>query len=196
MNKLDKDTDNLVALGHDVRTWFKDEEYMQWEGSHIWLGYCGMIPGFAWIAMLEMLYAKKQGTTEEARQYLCKLEDYLFEGFALSKGHYAVNQLLRLDHEIKMVCDTYRIEPDTIITMKMALDVIFAGRSSFYQRDFACGFEDKSVPDAPIVYGAMRLAADLAGVETPDSLQGRNATELGVMSYGMAVFPLTEFIGK
>ena len=78
----------------------------------------------------------------------------------------------------------------------MILGIILPNRLSKYQEDWkypilrlAEGQRDLDMT----CYVAMRLAADLTGIVTPESLVGHVAADLGIEKYGMAYLALTSF---
>ena len=113
----------------------------------------------------------------------------------MEKTNVRVRDALPLRSERSMFCNAHPATEDTKVRMSMLLGIIFSNRSKNYQRDWAAGWISNGV-HAPAEYAAMRLAADLTGIETPDSLQGFTAEQLAIESYGSALDPLISFAAE
>jgi hypothetical protein len=102
---------------------------------------------------------------------------------------------LALQSERDAFCDAYNLIDEELATFGTLLPFVFPKRLRRYQWDWFYGFRSDNV-HAPMEYAAMRLAADLTGIETPECIDGMTAMELGVKEYASALMPISEFISR
>jgi len=184
----------IINAGKDVSAWFMHEDTLQWEHANLWTAMCGTIPAFACVIVHEIHKSGEKTLSLNQRDFFKSIENYLFKVYKLDADSFVmpIRTCLPLLYERQEVCKDFGVTEDTLVTMAMIMGIIFPNRLRRYQRDWVAGFSSNSI-HAPAEYAAMRLAADLTGIETPESLVGHNATDLGIMSYGSALTPLLEF---
>jgi hypothetical protein len=193
--KLELALKSIGQAGRNTQQWFQHEDSLQWEHAQRWCLFSGTISAFAFVVTFESFLG--QATTLSAEQiiFFKSIENMLFNLYREDSDEYTVQlcQCLPLMTERREVCDTFDIKEDTYVTMDLILGIIFPRRSHRYQMDWATGFPPSKGFDGIAEYAAMRLAADLMGVETTGSLAGTTAAELGIVQYGGALVALTDF---
>jgi hypothetical protein len=194
-NKVETAIKHITIAGRHTAEWFQDEETLQWQHADRWSAICGTIPAFAFVIMHEMSKSKFPASPSTQKEFFKSIEDILFKMYEEDRLSYTVpvKQCLALLPERRKVCEAVNCSEDTIVPMDTVLSVIFPDRLCLYQTDWAAGFLSSRALGLS-EYAAMRLAADLTGVATPQNLVGRTANDLGIMPFGTASFVLTEFV--
>jgi len=185
----------ITGGGHEVSTRFKDEKYLQWEHAQLWTSFCGTIPALAFVITHELFKNSSPSLKMAQHAFISATEEALFNIYRqYAKGKTVrIRDCLPLASERLEVCRTCGTSEDTYVTMDMILGIIFPKRLHNYQIDWAAGFTSGRL-DALTPYSAMRLAADISGVQTPQSLVGKTARELGITGYDLALSALIEFV--
>jgi hypothetical protein len=173
---------------------FQHEPSLQWHGAERWVLYCATIPAFALVIKFEMFGELSLVPTPAQDAFFKSVEDKLFEGYRQRHPdtHGTLHECLPLRSEREHVCRALTTDKDTMVAFDLLLGIIFPNRLRRYQRDWGCGFASPGVHGLP-EYAAMRFAADMTGIETPSSLEGYTAHDLGIEKYGSALIVLTEF---
>lgn len=181
----------IIDAGQSTSQWYQHEESLQWNQAQLWVTFCGTISTFASLIAIESISAPQD---KRNREFFKSLEDALFAIYnEYSKLHMvSLRACIPLESERVVVRNTFNISDNTQMRMDTILGVIFPIRLQVYQKDLIQGYASERI-HAPYDYLAMRLAAHLTGIETPVSLVGHTAHELGIMSYGSALTPLFEF---
>lgn len=173
---------------------FQHEPQLQWEGAQRWVFYCATIPAFGLVIKFEMFGKLSLTPTPEQHDFFKSLEDKLFEVYRQDEHDNCgtIRDCLPLAAERDLVCKTLRADEDTIVTFDHLLGLVFPNRLHVYQKDWGCGLVSPGVHGLP-EYAAMRFAADMRGIPTPQSLKGFTAHDLGIENYGSALILLSEF---
>ena len=165
---------------------------LKWEGARDWVACCAAIPTFAFIVKFEILKKGFTGT-EEDHYCFAQLEKFIFKMYSATspEARFSIDTCLPLIGERREVYSAIGVESDALVDLSLIFGIIFPNRSHLYQVDWANGLAPSN-PCAPAEYAAMRFAADLTGITTPQSLVGRTAAELKINAFGSAHAGLTE----
>lgn len=201
-NKVETTVKLLANAGREASEWFQGENTLQWMHASRWCAFCVTMPAFAYVIAREMMISGSTSLSSGQRSFFKSVEDGLFKLYAQDRMSYAVpiRECLPLFSERQKVCQAFGEDENTLVTMDMVLGIIFPNRLGKYQVDWAAGFAASRVQSptgyshSPQVYAAMRLAADLAGIATPQSLAGHTAMGLGIMAFGTAEIVLQLFV--
>jgi hypothetical protein len=194
-NKVDAAVEMIATAGGVISQCFQDETTLQWKHARRWSAYCGTIPAFTFVVVIQE--ALKSGSVPPSsvqQSFFKSIEDTLFKLYERDRESHMVliRECLPLASERRGVCEVFGVDENTRVTMDDVLGLIFQNRFRRYKTDWAEGLL-YSGNDGIAEYAAMRLVADLTGIATPQSLAGHTAKELGIMAYGSALAPLTGF---
>ena len=170
------------------------EAHFQWKDSWRWLFCSATIPAFALVIKFETFRTRLIKPSDAQCNFFQNLENRLFESYRINAadGVATVRQCLPLAMERKRVCEELDTDEDSLVTIDTLIRCVFSQRLSVYQRDWGCGFA-KPRNLGLSEYAVMRLAAELAGVATPDSLLDQTARELGIEGLAAPLLFLGEF---
>lgn len=206
-NHVEKAVRLIAAAGGATSEGFQYEPSLQWQHARLWTALCGTVPAFAYVVFYEE--SLRSGWACEAVQhaFFKSIDDKLFELYEQDRESHivAIQECLPLASERRQVSEYFSrragigMDENISTTMDDILGIILPNRLRRYKKDWATGYAwilNHGVPEGDpkdIAYAAMRLAADLTGVATPDSLAGHSARELGIMPYVSALYPLRLF---
>lgn len=181
----------IIHAGQSTAQCYQHEKSLQWHAAQEWVTFCGTISAFASLIAIESISAPQD---KGNRDFFKSIEDALFSVYSqYSKPHMvSLRACIPLGSERAIVRNTFNIPDNTQMKMDTILGVIFPIRLQVYQTDLIQGYATQRI-HAPYDYLAMRLASQITGIETPASLVGRTAHELGIMTYGSALSPLFDF---
>ncbi|MEX2581627.1 MAG: hypothetical protein WD342_21395 [Verrucomicrobiales bacterium] len=176
----------------DTSKWLAHEDELQWAPAQMWTMFCASLPAFSFVIYSERT---RNANDADAQKFISEVSNSLFVFFheySKKNRNIPLRNLIPVASERQRICSETDLSENMNTDMETVIRILFPSRMQTYQQDFAEGMQATGV-HAPFDLPAMRLAAHLVGIETPTSLAGRTAEELGIMAYGQTIIPLVEF---
>jgi hypothetical protein len=181
----------IAEVGAETAKSLADEERMQSSSAQIWTIFCSILPAYTFVIFNER---SRNPSDSDAQNFLSILTNCFFQFvFEYSiKSPIPVNKLLPVPSERQLICKETALCESVHTEMDTAMRAIFPYRMQTYQQDLSEGLRSTSI-HAPLDLLAMRLSAHLFGIETPKSIAGYTADQLGIEVYGQTLIPLVNF---